>query len=150
MDTNALLLPFRSRFPLIAEIERLTAPAQIAVSTGVLAELDRLAARRVAFAVAARAWADRFPTMRTARRGDFGLLELAVRRRASVVTSDRVLRRRLLLAGVPVLSPRGEGRLVETPPGRTVSTEGRPRRATVKNGPPLAGRSLREDPDAAR
>jgi rRNA-processing protein FCF1 len=150
LDTNALLLPFRSRFPLLEEIARLTAPARVAVPGSVLAELDRLVERRIPGAAPARTFARRFPIVASSGRGDLGLLTLAVRRGAVVVTGDRELRRRLLAAGISVLSPKGSVRLARwDPTGASVPSEKR-RRATVKNGAPLAGRPPRERPHAAR
>lgn len=116
LDTNALFLPFRDRFPLEDEVERLTAPARVAVPSSVIAELDRLVAQRAAGAALAREFARRFPIVPTQGRGDQGLLQLAARRRAIVVTGDRALRRRLVAAGIAVLAPRGSVRLARSEP----------------------------------
>jgi rRNA-processing protein FCF1 len=150
LDTNALFLPFRDRFPLLEEVERLTAPARVAVPSSVIAELDRLVARRTMNASLARTLADRFPILPATGRGDLGLLRLAVRHRATVVTGDRDLRRRLVAAGIAVLSPRGSVRLARSEPGPALPPRTRARRATVKNRPPLAGRPARRKLDAAR
>ncbi len=138
LDTNALLLPFTAGIDLRAEVRRWDAAAVVAVPTGARGELDRLVARGVRFAVAARALAASFPELPTDRRGDAGLLELARERGAAVVTADRGLGRRLRAAGVPVLTPRDRNRLTalgpRPGPKRPVRSAGR---ATVKKRPRL-------------
>jgi len=131
LDTNALFLPFRDRFPLVEEVERLTAPALVGVPSSVVAELDRLVARAEVGAPLAREFARRFPIVESSGRGDQGLVELAARRRATVVTGDRELRRRLVAAGVVVLSPRGATRLVRWEPGPSGLSARPPGRATA-------------------
>jgi rRNA-processing protein FCF1 len=131
LDTNALFLPFRDRFPLLDELERLTAPAVVAVPGSVIAELDRLVARTTPGAALAREFARRFPIAPSSGRGDLGLLQLASRRGAAVVTSDAALRRRLLAEGIVVLYPRGSRRLARAEPRPIAPPTRRRRRATV-------------------
>jgi rRNA-processing protein FCF1 len=150
LDTNALFLPFRDRFPLLEEVDRLTAPATVAVPSSVIAELDRLVARRTSGAALARELANRFLILSHEGRGDRGLVDLAAERQAIVVTSDRELRRRLTAAGVAVLSPRGSVRLQRSEPQRPSPTATPLRRVTVKNGAPLAGRPPRKRRHAPR
>ena len=118
LDTNALLLPVRSRFPLAAEVDRLCPGARLVIPSSALEELERLVARRVPGASAARQLARRYPVVPAQGRGDAGVLATAVRDRAWVVTADRVLASRLQRAGLPVLVPRDRSRL-ELRPART-------------------------------
>ncbi len=141
LDTNALFLPFTAGIDLDAEIRRWDPSATIAVPTGARGELDRLAARGVPFAGAARALAGGFPEFPTERRGDTGLLELARGRAAAVVTADRALAERLRTAGVTVLAPRDRARLSALSPRPSRERPGRrAARATVKKRPRLARR----------
>jgi rRNA-processing protein FCF1 len=111
LDTNALFLPFRERIPLEPELERLAPGRRAVVPRTVLEELVRLARERRPGAALARRMAERFPTVAAPGRGDAAVLALARRTGAWVVTSDRQLAARLILAGVTVLRPRGRARL---------------------------------------
>ncbi len=106
------MLCARVTFPLEAEIERLVGPARIAVPASVLRELDGLLQRGIPEAGLARALAGRFASIDSTGAGDNAILELAVERRAFVVTSDRALSDRLANAGLDVLMPRDRDRLV--------------------------------------
>jgi len=123
LDTNALLLPVQSHFPLEAEVHRLRPGAVIEVPSSVVGELDRLIVRGVPGARAASKFADRFPVHGTAGRGDLGILEAAVALGACVVTADRALSERLRTLGVDVLTPRDQHRL-ELRPGRPLGQRG--------------------------
>lgn len=111
VDANALFLAVGDRFPLVAEVDRLRPGATLAVTTSVLRELDRLVARKVARATAARLLAERWPALAAPGVGDAALARAAVRANAWVVTADRDLRARLRKAGVVVLAPRDRHRL---------------------------------------
>jgi rRNA-processing protein FCF1 len=126
LDTNALLLPVRSHFPLEAEIQRLRPGAVIEVPSSVLGELDRLALRGVPGARAAVALARRFRVFDVAGRGDLAIVEAAEGSRAAVVTADRALANRLRSQGVEVLAPRDRHRL-ERMPGRPLTARPAPR-----------------------
>jgi len=134
LDTNAVLLAFTSGVDLVGEVARLRPGATVCVPTTVLGELDRLAARATPFARAAAELARRLPSIPAPGRGDASIAALARRLGAAVVTADRALRDRLSADGIPVLYPRGPGRLSEYP--RAVR---RVRSATVKNAPPVRG-----------
>lgn len=117
LDTNALLLPFRERFPLLPEVERLAGDRVVGVPESVLRELERLGGS-AAFAVPALELAQRFPSVPTEGSGDDAIFDCARRCGAWVVTADRALAERLLAAGVTVLSPRGKQRLALRPGDR--------------------------------
>ncbi|MCI4323841.1 MAG: hypothetical protein L3K03_07495 [Thermoplasmata archaeon] len=115
LDTNALFLPFRERFPLEAELTRVVPGSEVRVPAPVRREIARLvAAGRPGAAVAAE-FAGRFPSVPGPGEGDVAILGIARRLRAAVVTADAGFRDRLLAAGIPVLSPRGLHRLVWAP-----------------------------------
>jgi len=118
LDTNALLLPVRTRFPLEAEVNRIRPGAQIAVPTSVLEELDRLVVRGVRGARAAAAFARNFGIVPVSARGDRAVVLAAIERHGWVVTADRALAERLRDSGVTVLVPRDRHRL-ELKPGRS-------------------------------
>jgi hypothetical protein len=136
LDTNALFLPFRGGFALDREIERILPGAELILPGAVLAEVDRLAARGVRLASAAREWARQFRVVPTRGRGDQAVVEAAVRERAFVVTADRALTQLLLDRGVFVLTPRDRTRLhwAAVRPRPSTSPGARRRRpaATVK------------------
>ncbi|EQD45315.1 hypothetical protein B1B_13102, partial [mine drainage metagenome] len=97
------------------EIHRLMEGARIGVPESVHGELKRLEARGNPHARAARLLAERFPMLPTDLHGDEALESLARELGAWVVTSDRLLRRRLEAQGVGVLFPRGDHHLTSGP-----------------------------------
>jgi rRNA-processing protein FCF1 len=111
LDTNAALLPFRSGTDVAGEVARLLPAARLAVPDAVRAEVDRLVARKVAFAEAARALIERWPTVPTFGRGDSAVYRAALGLGAAVVTADRAFADRLRAAGVDTLVPRDRQRL---------------------------------------
>lgn len=106
LDTNALLLPVGRHFPLESEVERLRPGSVIEVPSSVAGELDRLVARGVVGARAARDLATRFPTLAAPGRGDRAVLDAATSLGACVVTADRAFAEELHQRGVDVLAPR--------------------------------------------
>lgn len=149
-DANAFFLPLTSAVDLDREVRRLAPAARLAVAASTLAELDRLAARRVPGAGAARELAARLPVVPSPGRGDAGLLRVAVTQRAWVVTADRELQERLLGSGVTVLVPRERSRLALRRPGTSPPRATPGRRATVKNGPRVVRAERRRRRDARR
>lgn len=141
LDTNALFLPIRTGFPLEAEIARLAPGARTVVPSSSLRELDRLVDRAAPGASGARALARRFGRTSADRDGDDGVLEVALRERAVVVTADRALQRRLRAQGVAVLVPRDRHRLELRPP--RAETPGRARRPRPHPGKTGRPRPLR-------
>lgn len=127
LDTNALFLPFTHRIALDEALSEVGEPVRLAVPESVLGELDRLIERGIPHAPAARRLAERYDVLPVGRRGDIGIVELAVASGGFVVTADRGLRTRLRNAGVTVFFPRAGGQLQRFP-GAPVE-----RRATVMN-----------------
>jgi rRNA-processing protein FCF1 len=109
-------LPVRSGFPLEAEVERLVPGARLLVADSTLREFDRLVARATPGAVVARDLARRLVRVAAKGEGDEAVIEVAVRKGATVVTADRALGARLRRRGVGVLAPRDRHRL-ELHPG---------------------------------
>jgi rRNA-processing protein FCF1 len=136
LDVNALLLPFRARFPLREEVERLRPGAELVVPTSVLGELDALAERRVNGARPARELAGTFRELAGPGRGDDGIVRAAVGTGGWVATADRELARRLVARGITVLAPRDRSRLE--------LHRGGPGRPDARRSP--AGRSRRTRP----
>jgi rRNA-processing protein FCF1 len=122
------------------ELRRLVPERTVAVPSVALAEVERLAADGVAGANAALAWARTLPVRTSPGRGDAGIIALAVRRRAWVVTGDRALLTRLAGAGVTALRPRGGSTLSRQDPYPPHPVDVR---ATVKNRAPLRRRDRR-------
>jgi rRNA-processing protein FCF1 len=111
LDTNVLFLVVQRGFPLEGEIDRLLPGARIVLPSSAARELRDLVERRTVGAAAAREVAARYPVVRTARSGDDGVVDAAVRARARVVTADRALQQRLVERGIDVLVPRDRTRL---------------------------------------
>jgi rRNA-processing protein FCF1 len=130
LDTNALFLPFRERFPLEAELARVVPGSEVRVPAPVRREVARLVVAGHPGAPLAAEFAGRFPSVPGAGEGDVAILGIARRLRAAVVTADAGFRDRLLAAGIPVLSPRGLHRLVWAT-GR--ATGASPRRPSLGN-----------------
>jgi len=140
LDANALMMPVECNLRLFAELDRVTADLTdvgVGVETGVgrgedgfdpavpravLAELERLAAGAGEAATAAGVGLDLARERcrvveHDAESGDEAVFECATRDGvAGAVTNDGPLRRRLLDAGVPVISLRGENKLAVTRP----------------------------------
>jgi rRNA-processing protein FCF1 len=116
LDTNATFLPFREGVALASEVDRLLPGAELAVPEAVVAELDRLVARRTPHAAAAAAFARTLRPVGSNGRGDEAVVAAARQLRATVVTADRALTTRLRRVGVAVLSPRDRVRLELKPP----------------------------------
>ncbi|MFC6974942.1 twitching motility protein PilT [Halomicroarcula sp. GCM10025709] len=132
LDTNALMMPVECDLRLFEELDRVVretidrsaddaSAVAYVVPEAVRAELDKLADGAGAEATAAavgRDLLDRCSIRRTdADYADDAVLELARSDDAThAVTNDKPLKRRLLDAGVPVISLRGKNKLGITQP----------------------------------
>ena len=123
LDTNALMMPVECDVRLFDELERLLGAVELLVPEAVLAELDKLAAsgagqEATAASVGADLARERCATRATdAEYADDAVVELASDPDVThAVTNDAPLRRRLLDAGVPVVSLRGTNKLAITQP----------------------------------
>lgn len=114
-DTNALLLAFDHKTPLDDELLRLFGANHWLVPSSVLVELKTLAhkgkgdvARNAKMAV--QYVGKRCTVEPTKLAGDDGLLEVARRHQAAVVTNDRTLQQECVASGLPVVVSREHGR----------------------------------------
>ncbi|MFB6224463.1 MAG: twitching motility protein PilT [Haloarcula sp.] len=123
LDTNALMMPVECNVRLFEELERVlpdTTAAYVA-PTAVREELAKLSDGAGAEATAASVGQDLLDRCEvretSADYADDAVLELAQRDGAThAVTNDNPLKRRLLDAGVPVISLRGQNKLGITQP----------------------------------
>lgn len=119
-DTNALLLPFTDGTDILAEVEALVGSMWPVVPSSVEAELRALIAAEEpvgppsasirAARGALKLIAD-WHIERTPLPGDDGVLDVAVRREACIVTNDQTLQAEAAKRGLSVLASRGHGRL---------------------------------------
>jgi rRNA-processing protein FCF1 len=122
LDTNALMMPVECDVRVFEELERVVSgSSDYLVPEAVRAELSKLADGNGAEATAAavgRDLLDRCSVTDTdADYADDAVLELAEREDVThAVTNDKPLKRRLLDAGVPVISLRGGNKLGITQP----------------------------------
>ena len=114
LDTNALLLPFTDGTDLQNELEGLVGAHDLILPSSVVGELKMLAQGASAasrHAKAALRLAQRARTEPTGLAGDDGILDVARRLRAVVVTNDRNLQSEAAKSGLQVVIAREKGRL---------------------------------------
>ncbi|QSG11215.1 rRNA-processing protein FCF1, contains PIN domain [Halapricum desulfuricans] len=121
LDTNALMMPVECDIRVFEELQRLLGTVDPIVPEQVLAELDSLSDGASEAATAASVGFDLAERCRVVEaEPDYADdAVLAVARRDGVeyaLTNDKPLRERLLAAGVPVISLRGEHKLAITHP----------------------------------
>jgi len=122
MDTNALMMPVECDVRVFEELDRLVDPARLVVPEAVLDELAKLADGAGEEATAASVGLDlaRDRCESVAHDEDYAddaVLEVAERTEVThAVTNDGPLKRRVLDAGVPVISLRAENKLTVTQP----------------------------------
>ncbi|WP_436908117.1 twitching motility protein PilT [Halosimplex marinum] len=122
MDTNALMMPVECDVRVFEEIERLLGDDELLVPEAVRDELAKLADGQGKEAAAASVGldlaADRCePVGHEEPYADDAVVEVAGREEVShAVTNDGPLKRRLLDAGVPVVSLRAGNKLAVTQP----------------------------------
>ena len=116
LDTNALLLPFTDQVDLESECSRLFGAVEWVVPSCVDAELERLQERGGPAGAQARAaarWAAPLRREATDLPGDDGVLDVAGRLDAALVSNDRTLQQQARRRGLRVAASRGPGRLHE-------------------------------------
>jgi hypothetical protein len=121
LDTNALMMPVECDVRVFEELDRLLNESAYAAPEAVRAELQKLADGAGAEATAASVGLDLLDRVSVVETGvdyaDDAVVELATRDEAThAVTNDKPLKRRLLDAGVPVISLRGKNKLGITQP----------------------------------
>lgn len=126
LDTNALLLPFTSGVRLHEELDRLLGPTEWIVPSSVKWELERLSKGKDATSRAARMalkLTEQAAHVETSLPGDDGVLEVAGRHAAVLVTNDRTLQKEAERRRHRVVVARSGGRLAFLAAG---SSGGRP------------------------
>jgi hypothetical protein len=92
LDTNALLMPFEFNINLDLELQRLLGSCTIYVPGPVIGELKRLKSKHAKVALTL---ARKYPIAETSLQGDNGVIDVAERLQAFVVTNDFTLRGKL-------------------------------------------------------
>ena len=109
LDANALMMPFQFKLNLDKELSRLLGEVEVFVPSSVLHELSRMKTRE---AKAALSLASKYVSVETPLSGDAGVLDVAQRKKAAVVTNDRALIDRLAELRLPVVRLRSGRYLV--------------------------------------
>jgi rRNA-processing protein FCF1 len=108
LDTNALLMPFESKLNIDLELSRLLGQCEIFIPSSVLGELRRSKNKH---ARAALTLSRKFPVVETSMLGDDGVIDVAHRLNAFVVTNDALLRSRLRKLGQKTIFLRSNNHL---------------------------------------
>ncbi|MCU4718967.1 PIN domain-containing protein [Halapricum hydrolyticum] len=121
LDTNALMMPVECDVRVFEELQRLLGSVDPIVPAQVLAELESLSGGASEEATAASVGLDLADRCRMVEAApdyaDDAVLAVAQREGVEyALTNDRPLQERLLAAGVPVISLRGEHKLAITHP----------------------------------
>lgn len=115
LDTNALLLPFTDGTDLQEELLRLVGSHRLVVPSSIHQELQGLAegtdAAIARHARAALLFMERCRVEPTGLPGDDGILEVARRLSAVVVSNDKNVRSEARRSGLKAIGSRGKGRL---------------------------------------
>jgi rRNA-processing protein FCF1 len=113
-DTNALLLPFAHGTRVEEDLATLFGQVRLYVPSTVLVELGTLAYKgkgaTARHAKMALKFAERCEVLATKLPGDDGLLEVARKAKAVVVTNDRTLQEECVRSGLVVVVSREHGR----------------------------------------
>lgn len=100
LDTNALLMPFEFSLNIDHELQRLLGQCEVYVPGPVIGELKRSTSKH---ASAALSLARKYNLFHTDRQGDEGVMEVAGKLQAFVVTNDALLRARVRKRGLKVI-----------------------------------------------
>lgn len=109
LDTNALLMPFEFPLNLDLELRSLLGNCSVVVPGPVIGELKRLRSRKAAAAIAL---ARNYDIVDTSRQGDDGVIDVATRLGAVVLTNDTALRARLRKMGIRTIRLKSNDHLV--------------------------------------
>ena len=116
LDTNALLLPYQLGMNIEKELTRLLGICRIIVPTSVIKEAEKLASSNGSVAMAAKLGLNivrkkDYQIVETLYDGDDGVMDVAVKTNAAIVTNDKELKKKAKDMGLPVIYVRGESRL---------------------------------------
>ncbi len=109
LDANALLMPFELSVNIDLELRRLLGVFEVVIPGPIIGELKRSDSK---YASAALQLSSKYRIENTQAHGDQAVIELAKKTSGYVVTNDRLLRSKLLKAGIPVISLRSGSHLV--------------------------------------
>jgi len=109
-DTNALIMPFKRKFNLDAELNRLLGNYKLIVPEPIIGELERLADQSIP-AKAALQLARQRESRPAEAMGDDSVLELALELKGIVLTNDIELIERCRASGIKVIRMREGSRL---------------------------------------
>lgn len=109
LDTNALLMPFEFSLNIDSELRGLLGSCEILVPGSMLRELKRSGSK---YAKAALELSKRYRIVETEKQGDDGVLDVAIRFGAIVVTNDSELRKRLHEKKIRTIHLRSRSHLV--------------------------------------
>lgn len=116
LDTNALLLPYQFGINIEKELNRLLGICRIIVPVSVIKEIEKIASQSGGAARAARLGLNiikkrGFQIMETDMDGDDGVIDVALKMNAAVVTNDKELKKRAKEFSLPIIYLRGENKL---------------------------------------
>jgi len=116
LDTNALLLPYQLGINIEKELSRLLGICRIIIPTSVIKEAEKIATRDGGEARAAKLGLSiirrkDYQIIETEYDGDDGVMDVAIKMNAAIVTNDKELKKKAKEFGLPVIYVRGENRL---------------------------------------
>ena len=116
LDTNALLTPYQLGINIEKELNRLLGICRIIVPTSVIKEAEKLAMQEGSVGRAAKLGLSivrrkDYQIIETTYDGDDGVIDVAVKTNAAVVTNDKELKKRAKELGLPVIYVREKSRL---------------------------------------
>ena len=99
LDTNALMMPYQFDINIEKELTRLLGVCRIIVPRSVVEEIERLAEKGGEVGRAAQLALNiikkrSFRVVETESRGDDGVIEIAIKMQASILTNDKELKKR--------------------------------------------------------
>ena len=109
LDTNALLMPFELRINLDYAVRELIGDVQFVIPGPLIGELKHLNHK---YAKAALDLARKYQIIPTEKTGDASVIELALLKKAFVLTNDKELKTKLRKQGVPLIYLRSGTHLI--------------------------------------
>ena len=116
LDTNALLTPYQLGINIEKELNRLLGICRIIVPTSVIKEAEKLALLDGSVGRAAKLGLSivrkkDYQIIETTYDGDDGVIDVAIKTNAAVVTNDKELKEKVKELGLPVIYVREESKL---------------------------------------
>lgn len=116
LDTNALLLPYQLGINIEKELSRLIGICRIMIPKSVIKEVEKLASQNGSVARAAKLGLNiirrkEYQIIETPYEGDEGVMDVAIKMNAIILTNDKELKKKAKEMGLAVIYVRGENRL---------------------------------------